>query len=101
MAKKCMVARNKKREKMSERQAAKRAELRKVLKSETAGYEEKMDAMFTLQKMSPNGSRTRVNNRCSLTGRPKGVYRKLKISRLVLRRLAHAGQIPGMRKASW
>lgn len=101
MAKKSMVARNNKRARMAENQKARRAELRDQLKDANLGYEEKQEVMFKLQSLPRNGAKVRVLNRCQISGRPKAVYRKFKVSRLVLRELAHKGMVPGMRKASW
>lgn len=96
-----MIARNVKRAKMAENQKAKRTELREKLKDPNMGFEEKQGVMFELQTLSRNGSKVRVLNRCLVSGRPKAVYRKFRVSRLVLRELAHQGMVPGMRKASW
>lgn len=101
MAKKSMIARNNKRAKMAENQKAKRAELRAQLKDPNMGFEQKQDVMFKLQALPRNGAKVRVLNRCQISGRPKAVYRKFKVSRMVLRELAHKGMVPGMRKASW
>ena len=84
-----MIARNAKRAKMAENQKAKRAELREKLKDPNMGFEEKQDVMFKLQAMPRNGSKVRVLNRCQISGRPKAVYRKFKVSRMVLRERAH------------
>lgn len=101
MAKTSQIVKNERRRKMAENQAERRAELRKVLKDPNAAFEEKQEAMFKLQALPRNGSRTRVLNRCQISGRPKAVYRKFRVSRIVLRELAHKGQVPGMRKSSW
>lgn len=101
MAKTSQIVKNERRRKMAENQAERRAQLRKVLKDPNAGFEEKQEAMFKLQALPRNGSRTRVLNRCQISGRPKAVYRKFRVSRIVLRELAHKGQVPGMRKSSW
>ena len=101
MAKKSAIARNEKRARMADKQDAKRKELRAKLKDPNLGYEEKQSVMFQLQSMPRNGARVRVLNRCLISGRPKAVYRKFRVSRIVLRELAHAGMVPGMRKASW
>ncbi|MGE0487743.1 MAG: 30S ribosomal protein S14 [Vulcanimicrobiota bacterium] len=101
MAKKSAIARNKKRERLAELQKERRAELRKKLKDPNLGFEEKQEVMFKLQSLPRNGARVRVLNRCLISGRPKAVYRKFKVSRIVLRELAHQGMIPGMKKASW
>lgn len=101
MAKKSAIARNKKRARMAANQEAKRAELRGKMKDPSLSYEEKQEVMFALQALPRNGARVRVLNRCQISGRPKAVYRKFKVSRIVLRELAHQGMVPGMRKASW
>lgn len=101
MAKKSAIARNKKRARMADQQEAKRTELRAKLKDPKLGFEEKQSVMFQLQSLPRNGARCRVLNRCLISGRPKAVYRKFRVSRIVLRELAHQGMVPGMRKASW
>jgi small subunit ribosomal protein S14 len=101
MAKKSAVERNKKRERMVELQAGKRAALRAVVRAKDQSPEERFAAMLKLAKMSRNGSATRVRNRCEMTGRPRAYYRKLRLSRIALRELASRGQVPGMVKASW
>ncbi len=101
MAKKSAIARNKKRARMAANQEAKRSELRAKMKDPSLSYEEKQDVMFTLQTLPRNGAKVRVLNRCQISGRPKAVYRKFRVSRIVLRELAHQGMVPGMRKASW
>ncbi|HHJ40034.1 MAG: 30S ribosomal protein S14 [Methylothermaceae bacteria B42] len=101
MAKKSMVAREKKRKALVTRYAEKRASLRAILKSPTATFEEKMDAQIKLQKLPRDSSPVRVRNRCELTGRPHGYYRKFGLGRNKLRELAMRGDIPGVTKASW
>ena len=101
MAKKSAIARNNKRAKMASNQEAKRKELRAKLKDPNLGFEEKQSVMFDLQSLPRNGAKSRVLNRCLISGRPKAVYRKFRVSRIVLRELAHQGMVPGMRKASW
>lgn len=101
MAKTSAVERNKKRERLSKQYAARRAALKAIISDRTVSEEERFDAMLKLAAMPRNGSRTRVHSRCELTGRPRGNYRKFKLSRVVLRDLASAGQIPGMVKSSW
>lgn len=86
---------------MAENQEAKRKELRDKMKDPNLDFEEKQAVMFQLQSLSRNGSKVRVLNRCLISGRPKAVYRKFRVSRIVLRELAHQGMVPGMRKASW
>ena len=101
MAKKSAVEKNKKRERLVSRDAAKRAELKAIIKDQTKSDEERFAAVLKLQEMPRNGSKIRVRNRCEMTGRPRGVYRKFKLGRVVLRDLASTGQIPGMVKSSW
>lgn len=101
MAKSSMLEREKKRNKVVRRCADKRARLKAVVKSPTSSYEEKHDAMLALQKLPRNASPVRLRNRCSLTGRPKGYYRKFGLGRNKLREAAMRGDIPGLVKASW
>jgi small subunit ribosomal protein S14 len=101
MAKLSMVARDTKRKKVVSRCAKKRAELKAIVKSPTSSYEEKQDAVIKLQKMPVNASPIRMRNRCSLTGRPKGYYRKFGLGRNKLREAAMRGDVPGLVKASW
>ena len=101
MAKLCQVNRNKKREKMVAQYAAKRAALKAKMADKNASPEEVFDASIKLAKLPRNSSKTRIHNRCKLTGRSRGVYRKLEISRIELRRLSSEGQVPGMKKSSW
>ena len=101
MAKLSMLEREKKRNKVVRRCADKRAKLKAIVKSPTTNYDEKQDAMLQLQKMPRNASPVRLRNRCSLTGRPKGYYRKFGLGRNKLREAAMRGDIPGLVKASW
>ncbi len=101
MAKKSCIHREKKRQELVERYAERRAELLKVIKSQDASFEEKEAAYKKIAAMPRDASKVRLHNRCSITGRPKGYYRKFGVSRLVFRRLAHAGELPGVRKSSW
>ena len=101
MAKTSQVVRNEKRRKMAEKQKALRAELRKKSIDPNLSEEEREKARFKLQSLPRNGSATRVANRCLVTGRRHGVYRKFMVSRIVLRQMAHEGLIPGLRKSSW
>ena len=101
MAKLSMVARDTKRGKVVRRYAAKRAELKAIIKSPTTSYEEKEAAVLKLQKLPKNASPVRMRNRCALTGRPKGYYRKFGLGRNKLREAAMRGDIPGLVKASW
>jgi small subunit ribosomal protein S14 len=101
MAKLCQINRNKKREKMVAQYAAKRAALKAKMADKNASPEEVFEASIKLAKLPRNSSKTRIHNRCKLTGRSRGVYRKLEISRIELRRLSSEGQVPGMKKSSW
>ena len=100
MAKLSQVNRNKKREKMVARYAAKRAALKALTENMSVAPEERFAAHMKLAKLPRNSSKTRIHHRCDLTGRSKGYYRKLKLSRIALRDLANFGHIPGMTKAS-
>ncbi|MEM7667931.1 MAG: 30S ribosomal protein S14 [Pseudomonadota bacterium] len=101
MAKVCMIEREKKRQKLVEQYAAKRAALKEIAKNEDLSREERMKARLKLAKLPRDSSATRLHNRCQVSGRPKAYYRKLKMSRIALRDLASIGQIPGMVKSSW
>ncbi|WP_112321752.1 30S ribosomal protein S14 [Oceanibium sediminis] len=101
MAKVSMIERQKKREKLVAKYAAKRAALKEIAKNEDLPMEERFKARLALAKLPRNSSATRLNNRCMVTGRPRSYYRKLKMSRIALRDLASNGQIPGMVKSSW
>jgi len=101
MAKVSAVQRNKKRERMVKAKAARRAELKAIIKNQDASPEDRFDAVMKLSKLPRNSSKVRVMNRCELTGRPHSVYRKFRLGRVVLRDLASQGQIPGMVKSSW
>ncbi len=101
MAKKAMIEREKKRERLVARYAAKRAALKAIAADETKTREERFKAHLQLAKLPRNSSATRMHNRCQLTGRPHAYYRKLKVSRIALRELSSAGQVPGMVKSSW
>ncbi|WP_339631946.1 30S ribosomal protein S14 [uncultured Sneathiella sp.] len=101
MAKKSAIEKNEKRRRMVVKYADKRAELKAISKNEELPQEERFAARLALASLPRNSSRTRVRNRCELTGRPRGVYRKLKLSRIGLRDMASNGQIPGMVKSSW
>ena len=101
MAKKSMIEREKKRAKLVEQYAAKRAELKAIANDQSKPMEERFKARLKLAKLPRNSSATRVHHRRQLTGRPHAYYRKLKISRIALRDLGSSGQIPGMVKSSW
>ena len=101
MAKKSMINRERKRTKLVKQYAAKRAELKIVITDENRTFEEREDARMRLQKLPRDSSPVRGRNRCRLTGRPHGYYRKFGLGRNELRRLAMEGHIPGLVKASW
>jgi small subunit ribosomal protein S14 len=101
MAKKSSVIKNKRRAALVKRMAPKRARLKALADDRSLAPEERFAARLKLAEMPRNSAPTRIRNRCELTGRPRGTYRKFKLSRLALRELASAGQIPGMVKSSW
>ncbi len=101
MAKKSMIAREVKREKLVKQYAEKRAALKAIINDKEIAVEERFKATLELAKLPRNSSATRLHNRCQLTGRPHAYYRKLKISRIALRDLGSNGEIPGMVKSSW
>lgn len=101
MAKKCMLERNKRRMKLVAKYAARREELRRKIRDMRLSEEERHAAMIALQKLPRDSSYVRVRNRCALTGRPRGYYRKFGLGRNKLRELAMRGEIPGIAKASW
>ena len=101
MAKRSAIERNKKRRKLVMKNAARRAAMKEVARNRELAPEERFAAYLKLAKLPRNSSPVRIRNRCELTGRPRGYYRKLRISRIGLRELASAGYIPGMVKSSW
>lgn len=101
MAKTGMIERNNNRVKLAKRYEAKRKELKAKIADVKLPPDERFAAVHKLAELPRNSSKTRIRNRCELTGRPRGFYRKLKLSRIALRDLASAGQIPGMTKSSW
>ncbi|MBC7145564.1 MAG: 30S ribosomal protein S14 [Thioclava marina] len=101
MAKKSMVAREVKRQRLVNKYAAKRAALKEIIADQDRPMEDRFKASLKLAELPRNSSATRLHNRCQLTGRPHAYYRKLKLSRIMLRDLASYGQIPGMVKSSW
>jgi len=96
-----MVERELKRQRLVEKYAAKRAKLKEIATNDDLPMEERFKARLKLAKLPRNSSPTRLHNRCQLTGRPHAYYRKLKISRIMLRELGSKGQVPGMVKSSW
>lgn len=101
MAKKSAIEKNNRRIRLSERYAAKRARLKAIVNDRSLPAEERFSAQLQLAEMPRNSSAVRVRNRCELSGRPRAVYRKFKLSRIALRELGSAGKIPGMVKSSW
>ena len=101
MAKTSAIQRNLKRIRLSKKFSKKRAMLKKIIKNKKLPLTERFDAQLKLAKIPRNSAKTRIRNRCEITGRPHGVYRKLRISRIALRDLASKGKIPGMTKSSW
>jgi len=101
MAKTSVIERNKKRERLAKRYAAKRNRLKAQARNERLSPEERFAARLKLAQLPRNSSPSRVRLRCELTGRPRGNYRKFKLCRIQIRDLAALGQIPGMVKSSW
>jgi small subunit ribosomal protein S14 len=101
VAKKSSIEKNARRIKLVKSIAGRRTRLKAIAIDRTAAPEERFSAQLKLAELPRNGSKTRVRNRCALTGRPRGYYRKFKLSRIALRELASSGQIPGMVKSSW
>ncbi len=101
MAKTSSIQRNLKRIKLVKKFSKKRENLKKIIKNKKLPLEERFAAQLKLAKIPRNSAKVRIRNRCEITGRPHGVYRKLKISRIALRDLASEGKIPGMTKSSW
>ncbi len=101
MAKMSAINKNNKRIKLSDKFYKKRLKLKKIVMDKKLSLEERFKAQQKLSKLPRNSAKVRVMNRCQITGRPHGVYRKLKISRIALRQLGLEGKIPGMVKSSW
>jgi small subunit ribosomal protein S14 len=101
MAKKSKIARNEQRKVIVERYAEKRLELKKILVDENASDEAREDARLGLQKLPRNASPVRLRNRDQIDGRPRGTFQKFGISRVRFRNMAHAGELPGIKKSSW
>jgi small subunit ribosomal protein S14 len=101
MAKLALINRNEKRRKVVAKNANKRAELLAIANNPKVGQEERYEARLKLQKLPRNASPVRVRNRCALTGRPRGTFRKFGLARNKLREIAMRGEIPGVIKASW
>ena len=101
MAKMRAINKNNRRIKLSDKLYKKRMKLKKIIMDKKLSFEERFTAQQKLSKLPRNSAKIRVRNRCQITGRPPGVYRKLKISRIALRQLGLEGKIPGMVKSSW
>ena len=101
MAKVSMINREKRRTKLVVKYAKKRAELKAVIANPDIGFDERQEAMFALQKLPRDSSPVRQRNRCAISGRPRGFYRKFGLGRNKLREAAMRGDVPGLRKASW
>jgi small subunit ribosomal protein S14 len=101
MARKSSVEKNKNRERLVAMQAEKRLRLRAMVRDKELPIEERFNAGLKLSEMPRNGARVRLRNRCQVTGRPRGYYRKFKMSRIALRDLGSTGQVPGLVKSSW
>ena len=101
MAKLSAINKNNKRIKLSNKYFKKRQKLKKIIMDKKLTLEERFKAQQKLSKLPRNSAKNRIMNRCQITGRPHGVYRKLKISRIALRKLGLEGKIPGMVKSSW
>ena len=101
MEKLSAINKNNKRIKLAEKYSKKRKSLKKIIMDKKLSFEDRFKAQQKLSKLPRNSAKIRVRNRCQITGRPHGVYRKLKISRIALRQLGLEGKIPGMVKSSW
>tara|TARA_B100002052_G_C15652156_1_gene493317 strand:- start:81 stop:386 length:306 start_codon:yes stop_codon:yes gene_type:complete len=101
MAKTSAIERNRKRMRMVKKFSDKRKKLKAIINNKKLPLNERFAAQLKLSKLPKNSAKIRIRNRCEITGRPHGVYRKLKISRIALRQMASSGKIPGMTKSSW
>jgi len=101
MAKTSKIAKNNKRKELVERYAERRAELITIVKDPEASYADKREAYAKIAKMPRDASATRYRNRCNVSGRPRAYFRKFGLSRIAVREMAHRGELPGVRKASW
>ena len=101
MAKKSAIQKNLNRVKQVQKSLSRRTRLKDICTNRSLSMEERVEAQLKLSEMPRDGSKIRVRNRCFITGRPRGYYRKVKMSRIALRELALSGQIPGMVKSSW
>jgi small subunit ribosomal protein S14 len=101
MAKKSSIEKNARRARLTKQMTPRRVRLKAIARDRDAAPEDRFEAQLKLAEMPRNSSQTRLRNRCSLTGRPRGYYRKFRLSRIAVRELASSGQIPGMLKSSW
>jgi small subunit ribosomal protein S14 len=101
VAKKSSIEKNNKRKRMVKSQSASRAALKAIIMNRELPVEERIAAQFKMNEMPRDGSKSRIRNRCELTGRSRGYYRKFQMSRIALRELGNFGQIPGLVKSSW
>ena len=101
MAKRSSIEKNKRRIILSSQDLSKRQVLKDLIMNKDTPIDERFQAQMKLAKMRRNGARSRIRNRCALTGRPRGFHNRVKLSRIALRDLASHGQIPGMNKSSW
>ena len=101
MAKTSAVEKNKRRRKLVANHAAKRAALKAIIQNQALPIEDRFKATIKLAALPRNGSKTRIRNRCEVTGRPRAYYRKLRMSRIALRELGNSGRVPGIVKSSW
>lgn len=101
MAKSCSINRNDKRKKLTKQYAARRAKLKAIISDRDQPPEDRFQAVLKLSEMPRNSARTRIRNRCELTGRPRAHHRKFKLCRNVIRELAQRGELPGVVKSSW
>lgn len=101
MATKGKVASNERRKALTQKYASKRTELKAALKNPEISFEEQMEVLGKLQRLPRNASKVRIRNRCVLSGRPRGYYRKFGLSRIALRELGLRGEVPGLTKSSW
>ena len=101
MAKSSSVARNKKREVLRDKFSTRRANIKKRIMDKTLSVQERFEAQIEMQKLPKNSNPIRVRNRCEVTGRPRGYYRRFQMSRIALRELGNQGKVPGIVKSSW
>jgi small subunit ribosomal protein S14 len=101
MAKKSSIEKNKRRQRLSKKYSGRRSRLKAIARDKTKPMEERFAATLKLAELPRNSAQARVRNRCEMTGRPRGYYRKLRLSRIALRELGSRGLIPGLVKSSW